>query len=140
MDELYHLWGSKLTRSSLRTQLHNQYISIPVLSRYLRLTEADDVDILAKIGFQLSEIPTRAQRVEHLLETKNEWLRGSGDSQQAEFLTTFGQAEQASTYDSPLFIELFGGFVEIARRYGGASALRKDLGQIIQQLYLPSLR
>ncbi|MEG7484426.1 DEAD/DEAH box helicase family protein [Citrobacter freundii] len=153
MDELYHLLGSKLTRSSLRTQLHNQYISIPVLSRYLRLTEADDVDILAKIGFQLSEIPTRAQRVEHLLETKNEWLRGSGDSQQAEFLTTFWQAvldhyshsgvdvlEQASTYDSPLFIELFGGFVEIDRRYGGASALRKDLGQIIQQLYFPSLR
>ncbi|UDQ77943.1 DEAD/DEAH box helicase family protein [Pectobacterium brasiliense] len=154
VDELYHLWSSKETRTSLRNQLHNQDISIPALRRYFQLTDSDDVDILAKIGFQLSEIPTRAQRVENILETKSEWLRETIDPQQAEFLTKFWQAvldhyshsgidelEQAGTYDSPLFVELFGGFVEIVRCFGGASALRKDLGRVIQQLYLsPDIR
>lgn len=150
MDELYQLWISKEARVSLRNQLQSQYVNIPVLSQYLHLSDSDEIDIIAKIGFQLTEIPTRAERVEQLLEKRNEWRRASGNTQQTDFMPQFWQAvldhyshsgvdelELADTYNSPLFVELFGGFVEIVRQFGCAQAFRTDLERIKKQLYTP---
>ncbi|HHQ6600596.1 DEAD/DEAH box helicase family protein [Serratia fonticola] len=152
MDELYHLWISKEARVSLRNQLKSQYVNIHVLSQYLNLSDSDEIDIIAKIGFQLTEIPTRAERVEQLLEKRNKWRLASGNTQQADFMPQFWQAvldhynhsgvdelELADTYNSPLFVELFGGFVEIVRQFGSAQAFRTDLERIKKQLYIPSV-
>lgn len=47
------------------------------------------------------------------------------------------ELELADTYNSPLFVELFGGFVEIVRQFGCAQAFRTDLERIKKQLYTP---
>ncbi|WP_336936811.1 DEAD/DEAH box helicase family protein [Acinetobacter modestus] len=148
MDELYHLWINKEARISLRNQLQSQYVNIPVLTQYLHLSDSDEIDIIAKLGFQLTEIPTRAERVEQLLEKKNEWRQASGNIQQTDFMPQFWQAvldhyshrgvdelEQADTYNSPLFVELFGGFIEIVRQFGSAHAFRTELEGLKKQLY-----
>jgi len=148
MDELYHLWINKEARISLRTQLQSQYVNIPVLTQYLHLSNSDEIDIIAKLGFQLTEIPTRAERVEQLLENKNEWRHTSRNIQQTDFMPQFWQAvldhyshsgvdelEQADTYNSPLFVELFGGFIEIVRQFGSAHAFRTELERLKKQLY-----
>jgi type I restriction enzyme R subunit len=41
----------------------------------LDLPTTDDVDILAKVGFQLIRVPTRHQRVERFWEDEDEWLQ-----------------------------------------------------------------
>jgi len=148
MDELYHLWINKEARISLRNQLQSQYVNIPVLTQYLHLSDSDEIDIIAKLGFQLTEIPTRAERVEQLLEKKNEWRQASGNIQQTDFMPQFWQAvldhyshsgvdelELADTYNSPFFVELFGGFIEIVRQFGSAQTFRTDLEGIKKQLY-----
>lgn len=148
MNELYHLWINKEARILLRNQLQSQYVNIPVLTQYLNLSDYDEIDIIAKIGFQLTEIPTRAERVEQLLEKRNEWRQASGNAQQTDFIPQFWQAvldyyshtgvdelELADTYNSSLFVELFGGFVEIVRQFGSAQAFRTNLERIKKQLY-----
>jgi type I restriction enzyme, R subunit len=45
--------------------------------------------------------------------------------------------EQARTYGAPQFVEQFGSFQTLSRRYGGAPLLKSDLEAIKQQLYVP---
>jgi len=45
--------------------------------------------------------------------------------------------EQARTYGAPQFVEQFGSFQSLTRRYGGAPLLRTDLEVVKQHLYVP---
>ena len=45
--------------------------------------------------------------------------------------------EQARTYGAPQFVEQFGSFQTLSRRYGGAPLLKSDLEAVKQHLYVP---
>lgn len=45
--------------------------------------------------------------------------------------------EQARTYGAPQFVDQFGSFQSLTRRYGGAPLLRTDLEVVKQHLYVP---
>ena len=45
-------------------------------------------------------------------------------------------AEQARTYGAPQFVEQFGSFQTLSRRYGGAQNLKADLEAVKQHLYV----
>ena len=54
MDELLRIWIDKGSRHELREALRDRDIYPSAFRHYLDLPDADDVDILAKIGFQLA--------------------------------------------------------------------------------------
>ncbi|MEW6663770.1 MAG: DEAD/DEAH box helicase family protein [Thermodesulfobacteriota bacterium] len=45
--------------------------------------------------------------------------------------------EQARTYGAPQFVEQFGSFQTLTRRYGGAPLLKSDLEEVKQHIYVP---
>ena len=45
--------------------------------------------------------------------------------------------EQGSTYSAPQFVEQFGSFSTLLKKYGGADKLRSDLESVKQRLYVP---
>ncbi|MEQ1825721.1 MAG: hypothetical protein ABL921_07230 [Pirellula sp.] len=45
--------------------------------------------------------------------------------------------EQARTYSAPQFVDEFGRFQSLSKRYGGAPRLKSDLEEIKQHLYTP---
>ena len=45
--------------------------------------------------------------------------------------------EQARTYGAPQFVEQFGSFQALSRRYGGVQLLKADLEAVKQHLYVP---
>lgn len=68
LDELLSIWIDKKSRAELREELHDHDIYPSAFRHYLDLPTTDDVDILAKIGFELAKVPTRPQRVERFWE------------------------------------------------------------------------
>lgn len=45
--------------------------------------------------------------------------------------------EQGSTYSAPQFVDQFGSFSTLLKKYGGADTLRSDLESVKQRLYVP---
>lgn len=45
--------------------------------------------------------------------------------------------EQARTYSAPQFVDEFGSFQSLSKRYGGAPRLKSDLEEVKQHLYIP---
>ncbi|MFH2063893.1 MAG: DEAD/DEAH box helicase family protein [Pseudomonadota bacterium] len=74
LDELLGIWIDKNSRKELREELRDHDIYPSAFRHYLDLPQTDDVDILAKIGFELPLVPTRPQRVERFWDAENEWL------------------------------------------------------------------
>lgn len=74
LDELLAIWIDKKSRSELREELRDHDIYPSAFRHYLDLPQTDDVDILAKIGFQLTRVPTRPQRVDRFWQTEYSWL------------------------------------------------------------------
>jgi type I restriction enzyme R subunit len=68
LDELLRIWIGKDSRQELREELRDHDIYPSAFRHYLDLPDADDVDILAKIGFDLVRVPTRNDRVIRLWE------------------------------------------------------------------------
>lgn len=68
LDELLRIWIGKDSRQELREELRDHDIYPSAFRHYLDLPDADDVDILAKIGFDLIKVPTRHDRVIRLWE------------------------------------------------------------------------
>lgn len=154
LDELLRIWIDKSSRQELREALRDRDIYPAAFRHYLDLPEADDVDILAKIGFQLPQVPNRADRANRLLDEDQTWLLGQlGERDVAEsnryklrvWLTaldhyrSFGidDLEQARTYGTPQFSEQFGSFATLTGRYGGPEMLKADLEAIKRHLYVP---
>ncbi len=154
LDELLAIWIDKKTRQELREDLRDHDIYPSAFRHYLDLPHTDDVDILAKIGFELIRVPTRNDRAIRLWEQDQDWLlthlgekaAAEQDRFKSKFWLTaldhyrlFGidDLEQARTYGAPQFVEQFGSFQSLTRRYGGAQLLRTDLEAVKQHLYVP---
>ena len=154
IDQLLEIWIDKNTRSDLRSELTDRDIHVAAFRHYLELDESDDVDILAKVGFELVRVPSRRDRVARFWDADENWLLsklGEHDLADAErFKTAFWQTgldhyslygiddlETGSTYSAPQFVEQFGSFSRLLSRYGGADALREDLEAVKHHLYVP---
>lgn len=68
LDGLLSIWIGKDSRRELREELSDHDIYPSAFRHYFDLPDADDVDILAKVGFELPRIPTRHDRVLRLWE------------------------------------------------------------------------
>ena len=154
LDELLRIWIDKSSRQELREALRDRDIYPAAFRHYLDLPEADDVDILAKIGFQLPRVPNRADRANRLLDQDQIWLldqlgeRDLPDTDRfklrvwqtaLDHYRLFGidDLEQARTYGTPQFAERFGSFTTLTSRYGGPALLKADLEAIKRHLYVP---
>ena len=154
MDELLRIWIDKGSRHELREALRDRDIYASAFRHYLDLPDADDVDILAKIGFQLPRVPNRADRTNRLWDEDQIWLlEHLGEAALPESLRfkthvwqtaldhyrLFGidDLEQARTYSAPQFADQFGSFTTLTQRYGGPALLKADLELIKQHLYVP---
>ncbi|MBI5847191.1 MAG: DEAD/DEAH box helicase family protein [Nitrospirae bacterium] len=74
IDELLSIWIDKKSRQELREELRDHDIYPSAFRHYLELPQTDDVDILAKIGFDLVRVPTRHQRVDRFWQKDKAWL------------------------------------------------------------------
>ena len=154
LDELLRMWIDKGSRQELREALRDRDIYPAAFRHYLDLPDADDVDILAKIGFELPRVPNRADRANRLWDQDQIWLLDHlGESALPEsqrFKTRVWQTaldhyrlfgiddlEQARTYGAPQFVEQFGSFTTLTQRYGGPALLKADLEVVKQHLYVP---
>ncbi|RJQ65144.1 MAG: hypothetical protein C4519_28845 [Desulfobacteraceae bacterium] len=75
LGELLAIWIDKQSRRELREELRDNDIYPAAFKHYLDLPHTDDVDILAKIGFDLVRVPTRPQRVDRFWQDEEQWLR-----------------------------------------------------------------
>ena len=154
LDELLRIWIDKGSRQELREALRDRDIYPAAFRHYLDLPDADDVDILAKIGFELPRVPNRVDRANRLWDHDQIWLLDHlGESALPEsqrFKTHVWQTaldhyrlfgiddlEQARTYGAPQFAEQFGSFTTLTQRYGGPALLKADLELVKQHLYVP---
>jgi type I restriction enzyme R subunit len=74
IDSLLSIWIDKKSRQELREDLRDHDIYPSAFRHYLSLDDTDDVDILAKIAFDLARVPTRHQRVERFWEQDENWF------------------------------------------------------------------
>jgi len=154
LDELLRIWIDKSSRHELREALRDRDIYPSAFRHYLDLPDTDDVDILAKIGFQLPRVPTRADRTNRLWDEDQIWLIdqvGEKDiDEEQRFKMHFWHTaldhyrlfgiddlEQARTYGAPQFADQFGSFNTLSTRYGGPALLKSDLEQVKRHLYVP---
>jgi type I restriction enzyme R subunit len=154
VKELLRIWIDKSARNDLRSELQDQDVYVAAFRHFLEMDDEDDVDVLAKVGFDLALVPTRRDRVGRFWSDDGDWLRGRvGElalDDEARFKTRFWETslahyqlfgiddlEQGQTYSAPQFVERFGGFAQLLGRYGGAQALRVDLEEVKQHLYVP---
>jgi type I restriction enzyme, R subunit len=154
LSDLLQLWIDKTTRRDLRAELKDRDVHVAAFRHFLDLDDADDVDILAKIGFDLVRVPTRHDRVTRFWDQEDSWLVSrlaeqdvsSGERVKSLFWATsldhyalygIDDLEQGSTYSAPQFTNQFGSFSSLLQRYGGAAALKDDLEVVKQHLYVP---
>lgn len=147
---LYAQWVNRGQRQYLRENLRSNNISAEVLRVILNLPDVDDVDIYAKVGFQLDWVPDRVERVESLWDKGMSWLENEGSTASIKLqvwqtaldhycLFGIDDLENAQIYMTPPFTQQFGSFPEMARRYGGAARLREDFEKIKELLYTSEL-
>ena len=68
------IWIDKNSRQELREELRDHDIYPAAFRHYLDMPETDDVDILAKVGFDLVRVPTRHDRVNRFWDQETCWL------------------------------------------------------------------
>ena len=154
VSQLLGIWIDKDTRGDLRTELTDRDVHVAAFRHYLELDGSDDVDILAKVGFELVRIPSRHDRVVRFWEAEENWLLSrlgehavpDGDRFKTHFWQTgldhyslygIDDLERGRTYSAPHFVEQFGSFSRLLSRYGGAEKLRADLEVVKRHLYVP---
>jgi type I restriction enzyme R subunit len=76
IEELLGLWIDPKTRADVRGQLKDRDIHIQAFRHFLDLPEADEVDILAKVGFDLGSVPLRRDRADRVWLQDRAWLLG----------------------------------------------------------------
>ena len=154
IDELLKIWIDQNDRNELRNELKENDIHISAFRYYFDLEEADDVDILAKVGFDLAQIPMRRNRIQRLWDDETEWILDrlvkDADAKQSnkkfEFWETcfdhyslygIDDLERGQTYTTPQFTARIGDFRRFAEEYGGAQKLKSDLFEMKEHLYVP---
>jgi type I restriction enzyme, R subunit len=75
IDDLLNLWIGKNSREELREELRDHDIYPAAFRHYFDMPETDDVDILAKVGFDLAMVPTRHDRVNRFWDKETTWLK-----------------------------------------------------------------
>jgi type I restriction enzyme R subunit len=153
-DQLLNGWIQKTSRIEIRDLLRDNDIYPSVYRYFMDLFDTDDVDILSKIGFDLTRVPTRGDRVNRLLDHDQQELvtefKEGNLTQDDQYKWNFWVAaldhyrlfgiddlEQARTYSAPQFVKQFGSFQTLTQRYGGAKNLKADLERIKECLYVP---
>lgn len=150
IDRLYKMWVDRSTRNELRGLLHDQDIYPQTFRYYYDLDGADDVDILAQVGYDLPEIPMRRDRVIRIWDEEAAWLESLAGNDHADEKLDFWQTcldhyalygiddlERGQTYSAPQFVRRFGPFSQLLELYGGAQQLRDDLQQVKEHLFTP---
>ena len=154
IEDLLKIWIDKDTRAELRAALTDQDVYVAAFRHFYDLKDADDVDILSKVGYDLVRVPMRHDRVVRFWDHDSAWLQNlTGETAandertpKTNFWRTgldhyalFGidDLEQGSTYSAPQFINQFGSFSGFLTRYGGVDALRSDLDAVKHHLYVP---
>ena len=127
---------------------------VAAFRHFFELEDADDVDILGKVGFDLVRVPMRRDRVSRIWTQDESWLldqlQESGMSPAQLVRRPFWEScldhyalygiddlEDAKTYGAPQFVERFGSFRTLAQRYGGPERMRLDLEAVKTHLYVP---
>ena len=127
---------------------------VAAFRHFFDLDATDDVDILAKVGFDLVRVPARTDRVTRFWEQEDHWLVSHVGEQAIDdadrFKTRFWQTsldhyglygiddlEKGATYSAPQFAIRFGSFGSLLSRYGGAATLKSDLEAVKKRLYVP---
>ena len=151
---LLDTWVDKEARHQLRAELRDQDVHVAAFRHFLDLPETDDVDVLAKVAFDLVRVPDRRDRVAHFWDYDQDWLLArigedgiaEADRVRLQFWETcldhyqlFGvdDLEDARTFRTPQFVGRFGSFTQLLRRYGDARQLRQDLEEVKRHLYVP---
>jgi type I restriction enzyme R subunit len=146
MDRLIKLWMNKNKREDFRLQLKEEEIHVSAFRHFLELDNTDEVDILAKVGFDLGRVPTRRDRVNRFWDQDEPWLRERMDDQPMRLrfwdvslshYEVYGidQLEQSRTYSAPHFVNEFGTFSSLLDAYGGGKRLKSDLEDVKSHLY-----
>jgi type I restriction enzyme, R subunit len=159
LAQLYLIWASQDDRSKFRDALGDQLQSIEALRRRSAMSGVDDVDVLAKVGFGLEEVPTRKDRVRIFWNEEGPWLQSrlglkpdstADDEEMDSWKLTFwtvtldhyslygiDQLERGRTYQLPQFVGKFGSFHTLTSQYGGPKQLRADLEAVKKKMYVP---
>jgi type I restriction enzyme R subunit len=154
IDQLLKIWIDKNTRRDLRNELKDRDIHIAAFRHFYEMEATDDVDILAKVGFDVVNVPERRDRVIRFWDNDNNWLLSQVGElavpDEERIKTRFWQTsldhyslfgiddlEQGTTYSAPQFVEQFGSFNSLLGRYGGAAVLKGDLEEVKRHLYVP---
>ena len=67
LDELLKIWIDKNAAAISGRNCSDRDIHIAAFRHFYDLTATDDVDILAKVGFDLVQVPERRDRVDSIL-------------------------------------------------------------------------
>jgi type I restriction enzyme R subunit len=127
LDSLLAIWIDKKSRQELREDLREHDIYPSAFRHYLGLQSTDDVDILAKIGFDLVRVPTRHQRVERFWDQDEPWLNSIlGGGQSPSRILPFKQPPDSE----PVRLA-----AESSATYGTSSRLKRDFWQIALDHY-----
>lgn len=74
MKELLQIWCNSKLRQELRDELRDDDIHISAFRHFFQLHQTDDVDILAKVEFNLAQVPARQDRVNRFWDQDSSWL------------------------------------------------------------------
>ncbi|TWU34904.1 DEAD/DEAH box helicase family protein [Novipirellula artificiosorum] len=115
--------------------------------RVARFWQADNVWYESKFGLTLPQNESGNLQIGSTdFSLAGEEIAKSGDAWKIDFWRTaldhysmFGidDLERAQTYGAPQFVEQFGSFQTLTKRYGGAKDLKVDLEAIKQHVYVP---
>lgn len=108
VEELLGLWIDPRSRTEVRDQLRERDIHIQAFSHFLHLEGADDVDILAKIAFDLLGVPLRRDRADRVWSKDRAWLLGQLGFTATEVTTEREAERQALLEDRPPLISSAG--------------------------------
>ena len=154
--ELFKAWTTRDDRAAFLDALEVHSKTIDEMKQRPWMAAADEIDVLACIGFDLLDLPSRKDRVSSFWRENSSWLRSTlgleaGDDDQVktnswkldfwtialDHYSLYGidSLEHGRTYQQSPFVNQFGSFQTLTRKYGGAQKLREDLEAVKRKLF-----
>ncbi len=135
-------WKDQTSRAQVQQQLARENVHPDVLAEVLNAEDADPLDVLGFVAFRRQPIPTRRQRVQQFLQTQTGWLAAFSPERRAvieTLLEKYGegglrQLTEPRVFRLPPFRSM-GELNGVARRFGGADALRETIRELQWRLY-----